>query len=193
MTKSNLNRSGWQQSGFTLIELIVVLAFAAIIMTFAIPNFNTAIRNNRLSTQANDLVSALNLARSEAVTRGDRVTVCRSLNGTSCNTSAGNWEDGWIVFHDPLASGTVGVVDSGEQLIRVYAGLDGDNTLRSGDNYTNYVSFLAMGESRGNASDTDAEDDEFRLCDSRGAAAAYTIEIMLTGRVQTSRTATSCP
>lgn len=193
MIKNNLfSSTRQQQAGFTLIELIVVMVFAAIIMTFAIPNFKVAIRNNRLSTQTNDLVSSLNLARSEAVTRGDRITICRSLNGTSCNTSTGNWEDGWIVFHDPLTSGTVGVVDSGEQLIRVYAGLDGDNTLRAGDNFTDYISYLAMGESAGNAADTDPEDDEFRLCDSRGDASAYTIEIMTTGRVQSSRTA-NCP
>ena len=50
-------------SGFTLIEMIVVMVFAAIILTIAVPNFNTLIRNNTLATQANELVSALSLAR----------------------------------------------------------------------------------------------------------------------------------
>lgn len=176
--------------GFTLIEVIVVMVFAGIILTIAVPNFNTMIKNNRLATQANELVSSINLARSEAVSRGDRITVCRSLNGSSCNSSSGHWEDGWIVFHDPLNSGAVGVVENAGQLIRVYSGLQGDLTLRTGATFADFMSYLPQGQSQGSGG---LGNDTFRLCDSRGAASAYSITVIATGRVSTSKTATSCP
>jgi prepilin-type N-terminal cleavage/methylation domain-containing protein len=58
------------KNGFTLIELLVTLAIAAILLTTAIPSFREIIRNNQLTTQANNLVTALHLARSEAVNGG---------------------------------------------------------------------------------------------------------------------------
>jgi prepilin-type N-terminal cleavage/methylation domain-containing protein len=54
-------------SGFTLMELMVTIAIAAILVGTAIPSFTSTITNNRLTTSANELVTALNLARSEAV------------------------------------------------------------------------------------------------------------------------------
>ncbi len=183
------------EQGFTLIELIITLVFAGIILAIAVPSFNTMIRNNRLSSEANNLVAALNLARSEAVTRGDRVTVCRSLDGANCNAAAGNWEDGWIVFHDPLNSGTVGVVDTvagvTEELIRVYPAVSDALTLRTGALIDDYVSFLPQGQVR--VKNGGIGNDTFRLCDSRGVNFAYSVSIIATGRLVTSRTALQCP
>lgn len=70
-----------RNSGFTLIELMVTLAVAVIIATIAVPNFKLLIQDNRTVTQTNALISALNLARSEAIKRGGNVSVCRT--GTS--------------------------------------------------------------------------------------------------------------
>ena len=55
--------------GFTLIELMITLAVAAILITAALPSFNEFIKNNRLTTQANNFIATLNLARSEAPAR----------------------------------------------------------------------------------------------------------------------------
>jgi len=176
-----------KEAGFTLIELIITLAVAIILMSVAVPSFNTAIKNNRLATQTNQLVSALNTARSEAVSRSAQVTMCRTSNGTSCNTSSGGWETGWLVFADTDEDG---VLDSGETVIRVEAALDGGTTLRTGGNFSNYGSFLSRGESQGN---TGLGNDTFRLCDDRGTASAYSITLIATGRVTSSRTTSSCP
>jgi type IV fimbrial biogenesis protein FimT len=81
-----------------------------------------------LATQANDFMTALNLARSEAVKRGRPVTVCRSTDGASCSGSGVNWETGWIVFTD--ANGD-GVVDAGDGILRVFDALPSGYTLRS--------------------------------------------------------------
>jgi len=74
--------------GFTLIELIITILVVSILMTIAIPSFQNTIQQNRFSTQSNELIGALNLARSEAIRRGESVTV--TPNG-------GSWTNGWVV------------------------------------------------------------------------------------------------
>ncbi|MBN8772197.1 MAG: GspH/FimT family pseudopilin, partial [Thiobacillus sp.] len=70
-----------KKRGFTLIELVVTLAVAGILLGIAIPNFQLFVMNNRMASQANDLITALNMARSEAVKRAANVMVC---SGTVC-------------------------------------------------------------------------------------------------------------
>jgi len=83
--------------GFTLLELLTTLAVAAIILSFGVPNFMDVVRNSRAAAGANELVTALSIARSEAAKRGARVSVCPSDDGATCH---GSWEDGWIVIAD---------------------------------------------------------------------------------------------
>ena len=59
--------------GFTLIELMVTLAVAAILLAVGVPGLRNILLSNRLATTANDVVVALNLARSEAIKRNTRV------------------------------------------------------------------------------------------------------------------------
>jgi type IV fimbrial biogenesis protein FimT len=77
-----------RQRGFTLIELIVALLVLAVLISLAAPSFRTIIQNNRLATGTNGLVSALNLARSEAVKRGGTITVVAAST---------NWNNGWTI------------------------------------------------------------------------------------------------
>lgn len=113
--------------GFTLVELVVTLAVAAIIMAAAVPSFRSMIQNNRVATQTNEFVTALNLSRSEAVKRGVPVTICRSSSQTAC-TAGPNWEVGWIVFTD---GGVPGTVDGTDTVLRVHGALSGGTTLAS--------------------------------------------------------------
>ena len=99
------------QSGFTVLELMIVIALLAILTVIAVPSFRSAIQNNRITAQTNDLITAFQLARSEAVKRGRPVSVCASdviqaeIDGTDpvCDTS-GDWSQGWLAFVDGLAS-----------------------------------------------------------------------------------------
>ncbi len=78
--------------GFTLIELMVTLAVAAVMMTLAAPSFVAFMRNSELVSQANAMVAALNTARTEAMKRG---------LGTMVVPKDGQaWTSGWRVFVD---------------------------------------------------------------------------------------------
>jgi type IV fimbrial biogenesis protein FimT len=75
--------------GFTLLELMVTLAVLAVLITVGIPAFAELVQNNRVTAQTNELVSALNVARSEAVKRGRnvQVVVAAETNGWSAAVS----------------------------------------------------------------------------------------------------------
>lgn len=88
------------QAGFTLIELMVTISVLAVLLGVGVPSFQATIQGNRITTTANDLVAALQLARSEAVRRGVNVTVCSSNNQSTCS---GAWTNGWVV-RGPVAA-----------------------------------------------------------------------------------------
>ncbi|MCZ6516730.1 MAG: GspH/FimT family pseudopilin [Gammaproteobacteria bacterium] len=98
-------------SGFTLIELITTLVIASILMTIAVPSFQTMARSNQISSQINGLVADLTLARTEAVKRMTVVTICNSDDQQGCSDT--NWADGRIVWVDANVNG---IVDNGEIL-----------------------------------------------------------------------------
>lgn len=85
------------QKGFTLLELMLTIGVAAIIFSVGVPGFMNFIQNNRAVTHTNDLVTALNLGRSEATRRGSTVLVCSSDDGATCNGST-DWSTGWVVL-----------------------------------------------------------------------------------------------
>ena len=134
-----------KSTGVTLIELMITISIAAILLAAGTPSFMKMLAKNKLEAQASDFVSGLNTARSEAVLRNVRVTMCRSSDGASCS---GDWEDGWIVFDD--AGANPGVVDAGENIILVNDGFDHAlYTLRGNNNVSNRISFGAQGYSLG--------------------------------------------
>jgi type IV fimbrial biogenesis protein FimT len=83
--------------GFTLVELMVTLVVLVVLVSVAVPSFDNIRLSNRLASYSTDLVAGSQLARSEAIKRNARVTLCASSNGTACATN-GQWEAGWIVI-----------------------------------------------------------------------------------------------
>jgi type IV fimbrial biogenesis protein FimT len=85
------------QRGFTLIEVLIVIALIGILLALAAPSFGTFTASQRVKTASFDLYAALSFARSEAIKR--RVTVTVAAAG-------GDWKDGWTVsaagVTDPL-------------------------------------------------------------------------------------------
>lgn len=172
-----------KQYGFTLIELLVVLAIAAIITTTAIPSFKSFIQNNRMSTSVHKFVSSLNLARSEAVSRGTRVTMCKSSDQATC-AAAGGWEQGWIVFLDDNDNGQRETAV--EQLIRVEKPLGGATTVSGQEHVAQYISYAGNGFAQLVGGGTlDAGKSTLVLCDSRNFGDnARAITVSATGSVR---------
>jgi type IV fimbrial biogenesis protein FimT len=119
------------QKGFTLVELMVTLAVAIILMAASVPLFRGMVAGNALVTQTNTLVTALNLARSEAVKRGAGVAVCPKATADVADTDCGgngNWTNGWHVFTD---AGVEGTFDAGDAILRHWEPLPGAAGLTS--------------------------------------------------------------
>lgn len=168
--------------------MVVVLVVGGILLAIAAPNMRDAIRSYQLTSQANEVVGALNLARSEAVNRSQRVTMCRSANGVACANGA-DWEAGWLVFVDADADA---VVDAGEQVIRVYPPMGGGATLRTAAKYQNWIGFLPNGASVGANANSNPVDLNLRLCPTtQDASRAYGIEVGLIGRISSRKNITT--
>lgn len=127
----------------------MVVSLMAITLTLGVPALRDTVRSNQLATSANRFISALNLARSEAVKRGMRVTVRK--------TSA-QWENGWRVFTD---SSPYGTQESSDLLLREYSALPPNYTLRGNNNFLNFISYLPGGESNNSVGGS------FVLCDNK--------------------------
>jgi type IV fimbrial biogenesis protein FimT len=154
-------------NGFTLLEILVTIAIAAIVAGIAAPNLRDFMRNNRLTSTAGELVRSIQTARSEAVKRQNNVVVCTSANPTdtypSCNSS--NFT-GWIVFQDNNNSWTP---DNNitEPLIASQT-FEPDRIKLLGDE-GGRISFAATGFLHpSNAGNTLQPTSVFVLCDSRG-------------------------
>ena len=120
--------------GATITELILSLFVGAVMIGYAVPNFQTFIINNRTISGTNMVVSALNYARSEAIKRGIPVTACASSDYASCTTSG--WHVGWMVFTDePIA----GVADGPDEVLRTQQGVELDITLVSGQSFIRFA------------------------------------------------------
>jgi len=169
--------------GFTLVELLITLVVVGIAVSLAVPGFARFIREQQVTTQTNDFLTSLNIARSEALKRGGAVAVCASSDGASCSGN-NDWDVGWIVFTDEDGP-TLGTLEtgSGEAILRVHGGLEGGTTLIA-DGGAAFVRFLGDGLA--------IPRDDFTLtpaaCD---GDQVRSIDLAATGRADTSEVA--CP
>ncbi|MGE0372414.1 MAG: GspH/FimT family pseudopilin [Gammaproteobacteria bacterium] len=122
-------------TGFTLLELMIALTIGGLLLGMAVPSFTNMIRNNRLTAEANNLVTAFNIARSEAINRRGTITICPSTNQTSCNGDS--WDDGWIVLDDAT-----------DEVIQVFSAMKGHPTI---DSTADSVQYTAAGFLNGGA------------------------------------------
>lgn len=164
-----------RQTGFTLLELMVTISVAAILIAVGVPGMQKFVQNNRRAAEVNNLVATLQVARTEAVSRNQRVGICASTTGTSCSGST-SWETGWIVFVDDTSAGTQGARDAAEEILRVDAAVEGMTARAS------FESLAYRPNGRIETYPGNGNTGEITLCDGRGAGEARVVQIEMTGR-----------
>lgn len=169
----------YRNSGFTLLELLVAIAVLLILLTTVIPTFNQIRLNNLRAAEVNAFVAAMAYARSEALKRGDRVSLCRTseyaLSLPHCGVGNG-WEDGWIIFQD---SNRNGQPDMAAHVLGVHEPFQGTGvTLRGNNNVSTRIHYSRTGGMAGTMG-------TLIRCDQRGnGPQARLIIFPLSGRVR---------
>lgn len=175
------------QRGFNLLELMTTLTIGAVVLGIGVPTFTEAVANNRMAGAANDLVTSIHAARTEAVKRRAVVTLCASSNwadaNPDCDLAGGT---GWIVFFD--ADGSVSV-DAGDTVILAHAPLHSSIMMDIDAGASPYLQFGGNGFPQ--AAGVAAPFTNLQLCDHRGdddtgagIAAGRWIALGATGRPQ---------
>jgi len=177
-----------QNSGFTLIELMVTIAVAAVLAAVAVPSMQGLIAHNQLAAANNELLSAAMYARSEAVMRGLPVRMCNSAttadSSPTCN-SDDSWSSGWIVFVDSNANDSV---DTGEDVLRVFANSSSALTITPDSSNARGLVFNKTGRAEGvAASGTHSTGGStFTTCSSR-VSDGRILSISISGRASTTK------
>lgn len=185
-----------RHAGFTLPELVVTLAVAAILVTVAVPNFRTFIQNSRINGTADNFLAALQQARSEAITRGDKVILCRTADPSTdgCGDSGDkDWASGWLMYAVPTEPGEVNYTASGDNVlirrglpaaqgVAVTSDTDGNTWLTFGGDGT-------LDEPMGNGDNVVL----YAVCDDRGEDAGKLVVIPLIGRPYLTDDLTNAP
>ena len=86
--------------GFTLRELLCTLSVGAILLGLAVPSFRAFVLDARRTADVNGFVLAVQVARSEAIKRGETVVLCQTFDGHRCGNDEVGYGSGWLVFAD---------------------------------------------------------------------------------------------
>lgn len=161
-------------TGLTLLEMMIALGLCATVATLAVPGLRALVNDAGRVAAVNSFVHALMLARSEAITRGGVVSLCKSSDGSRCMNQAPDWNVGWIVFlnldhDDPPSRG------ASETVIEVYAGWRGGHITSNRDAY----SFRPFAQNVINGT--------VIFCDPRGSSTARALILNNVGRPRLSQ------
>lgn len=174
------------QSGFTLLELMLVVTIAGLLLGFGVPAMGNFFRNARITGAANDVMGGLHFARSEAIKRRIPVTLCTSADPLNNNPvcDASPLLTGWIAFVDPNQNGQR---DAAEVVLLQREPMPDTITARSSANPFRVTYLLNGFALNPNAA-------QLVLCDERGntptggeLSSARGIRIAVTGRAGVTR------
>ena len=165
----------------TLPELMATVCVSGVLAAVAIPSFMNMITENRTTSIANQLVTALAYTRSEAIKRGQQVTMKHK------GTTERVWEQGWDIFTDSNGNG---VMDLSDELLITYDALPEGYTLRTGGNFASWVAYSASGGTYGASG---FANDTFSLCDSSRKKKQSRSIIIKMGRARSQIGAKACP
>ena len=183
--RSDVRRPGaGTVAGFTLAEVLVGVALAALLMTMAVPGYREWIADEQLMGHARLLAGSMQLARSEAIKRGHRVNLCKSPDGAQC-ADAGRWDQGFILHGDIDRTGEV---DGPDTIIR-FEPAPRDIRVSANRPLQDYVSYTSFGHAR--MLSGALQMGTFTVC--KSGRRAVEVVLVATGRVRIDRTRAVCP
>lgn len=149
------------QRGFSIVELMVALAVASILLVVAAPSFRDALRRNKVSAASNALLADIAYARSEAINRGNIVSICPSADQANCTANGTAYENGWLIYTYTPGKGTPNAA---------YVRSSTDNILLRAANARDSVSIQALDKvilsfgSQGQTRRSDTKQPKFATC-----------------------------
>jgi len=172
-------------AAFTLIELMIALAIAAILLAAAAPNTRAFLAAAELRERSEALMRSLTVARSEAIKRGTRVDVCPSVDREHCGATA-TWDAGWVTFVNESRSdqpAEAAAILSRETRGRAGIAISGNRPV------ADYISFTSIGHARRH--DGALQMGTFTVC--RRGQGAQKVVLANSGRVRLDITDEICP
>lgn len=161
--------------GFSLVELLVVVALLGIVMSLAVPALSEMVLRNRFTLAVNAMAGTLSFSRSEAITHNESVVICKGTAETGCQ-NARKWQQGWLVFLDKNDNR---VWDAGEVLLGTHAALPAEFSLDwKAFPSSNFVIFYPNGTASSNGS--------FVFCDLSKKIPAKALILSKPGRIRNS-------
>ncbi|MFK7993634.1 MAG: GspH/FimT family pseudopilin [Granulosicoccus sp.] len=160
-----------ESAGFTLIELLVGIAVLTVLVSVALPNFQSIVSDTRQVTLYNKASSTMRYARSEAIKRSTAVSICARATDTSCGD---DWSNGMLVFQDSINDGSALTYDGTDTVLRTISafspGMSMTSTaLLASDATTPAATSVIRFNQRGRPNWLSGT---IVLCDGRGAAEA---------------------
>ena len=143
-----------RQQGYSLFEIITVMAIVAITTSIGVPSFRNLIQNNRITATTNELLVSISQARSEAIRQNVQVRICSTKNPDEAQPvcSGNDWSTGWVVMADTADDGPFATKISAKRVD------DADMEVSSS---LNAIVF------RGNGLSVGFNNTSFGICDSR--------------------------
>lgn len=179
--RSTLLRGKSSLLGFTLQEMLVALCISGSLAGGSVGMWR-AVQQNAVTAAANELVSHLALARSEAVRRNVRVTICPTADQKDClkpDKDYAFWHQGWLLYADANGNGKP---DAGE-IVRLQTAASHGIVIRS-SRARSRVTYQPLGMSGGSTI-------TLAVCAERNPALARYVVVSNTGRARVAQTTTS--
>jgi len=186
---------------FTLLELMITVALIGTLAAYGLPYLRGYTTSTGLTTNTNDLVAALQYARSTAINDQDRVVICASGDSMTASPSCGGpgtpWHSGWVIFRDIDNNASI---SAGDTLLRVQGGVRLNNITITPSPLnlapTNIDDYVSFGPPAGEPLLTNGLNQSglFLICSDGDSSNMRGVELHFSGRISSTRVVNpGCP